>query len=212
MQYKTLKDHVYDYLSKSIQEGTIKAGDKINELDISGELNISRTPVREALIELSATGLLTSEPRKGFCVRPLDGHTAQNLYHVIGALDALAAELSINNLTEDDHNKMEGIIKDMEKAIKAKDYDLYYTLQVEFHDVYTNKTGNDELIYILSMLKKRFIKQAYPHSDKVGADLSVSNQQHRIILDLIKEKDAKALSEYLKETHWDIEYSGLDAL
>lgn len=212
MRFKTLKDHVYDYLSRKIQEGSIKPGDKINELDISGELNISRTPVREALIELSASGLLISEPRKGFRVKPIDDETARNLYLIIGSLDALAAEQSLEHMEEEDFEHMEKLIQEMDEAIEKEDYDRYYQLQLSFHDVYTEKSNNEDLIEMLHTLKMRFMKQGYTDDEKLHELLSTSNEQHKSILKLMKKKDAAALSDYVKNTHWDICHSGLDVL
>ena len=61
--YMSLKDHVYKYISDKISDGSLKPDDKINEQQISESLNISRTPIREALIQLASDGLLESTPR-----------------------------------------------------------------------------------------------------------------------------------------------------
>ena len=65
-KYKTLKDHVYDYIAEQILEGNLIPSQRINETAISQELSVSRTPVREALIQLSCEDILENVPRKGF--------------------------------------------------------------------------------------------------------------------------------------------------
>ena len=81
--YQSLKDHVYEYISNEIKNKKLNPNEKINEQAICNELNVSRTPVREALIQLSADGLLDITPRRGFRVKALSLKDAQDLYAVI---------------------------------------------------------------------------------------------------------------------------------
>ncbi len=214
MNYMSLKDHVYEYISEKIKDGSLKPDDKINEQHLSDRLNVSRTPVREALIQLAAEGLLKSEPRRGFRVKPLSLKEAKDLYQLIGSLDAMAAVLSLDNITKEDIDLMKDIQSNMCKAIKVQDFDEYYKLQIDFHNVYLNKCSNKQLIEILEQLKMRFIKQGY--SDKDGDKLievfNETNSQHLTIVSLFESKDAKTLESFLKETHWSIDYAVLDVL
>lgn len=210
--FMSLKDHVYEYISKRIQEGTIKPNDKLNEQDICNELNISRTPVREALIELAADGLLDSEPRRGFRVKPLTLEKAKDLYMIIGSLDAMAATLALDVLTKNDIAEMRELISQMDIAVTNNKLDDYYKLQVDFHNIYINKCGNEELIKILNQLKMRFIRQGYDSNEKLLQIFSQTNKEHKIILDLMEKKDADKLEHYLRNVHWDVEYSNLDVI
>ncbi|NLB21550.1 MAG: GntR family transcriptional regulator, partial [Clostridium sp.] len=203
----SLKDHVYGYISKKIKDGSIKPNDKINELQLSNELGVSRTPVREALIQLAAEGLLNSEPRRGFRVKPLDLEEARELYQLIGNLDAMAAAISIDNVTKKDISEMKELQLQMKKAIYAEDFDQYYELQIAFHDVYLNKCSNKQLIDLLKLLKMRFIKRGYSDKDhdKLSETFNETNSQHSTIISLFESKDYKTLEIFLKETHWSID-------
>ena len=68
-KYMLLKDHVYNYIVEQINAGEMVAGKKLNESAISKNLQVSRTPVREALIQLASDGLLENVPRKGFIIK-----------------------------------------------------------------------------------------------------------------------------------------------
>lgn len=214
MKIKTLKDYVYEYISKGIQEGTLKPNDKLNEQEISDRLGISRTPIREALIQLAADGLLESIPHRGFRVKPLSLKEVTELYIIIGNLDSLAATLALDNLSEEDINQMEGLKEEMDEAIKKEEYDRYYKLQIEFHDVYINKCNNKELIRILNQLRMRFIRQSYSNIDKeeLLKVLLETNEQHGAIIDLIKARDSKRLENYIKEVHWNTKYAFSDVV
>lgn len=214
MKIKTLKDYVYEYISKGIQEGTLKPNDKLNEQEISDRLGISRTPIREALIQLAADGLLESIPHRGFRVKPLSLKEVTELYIIIGNLDSLAATLALDNLSEEDINQMESLKEEMDEAIKKEEYDRYYKLQIEFHDVYINKCNNKELIRILNQLRMRFIRQSYSNIDKeeLLKVLLETNEQHGAIIDLIKARDSKRLENYIKEVHWNTKYAFSDVV
>lgn len=214
MKIKTLKDYVYEYISKGIQEGTLKPNDKLNEQEISDRLGISRTPIREALIQLAADGLLESIPHRGFRVKPLSLKEVTELYIIIGNLDSLAATLALDNLSEEDINQMESLKEEMDEAIKKEEYDRYYKLQIEFHDVYINKCNNKELIRILNQLRMRFIRQSYSNIDKeeLLKVLLETNEQHGVIIDLIKARDSKRLENYIKEVHWNTKYAFSDVV
>lgn len=212
LRFMSLKDHVYEYISKRIQDGSIKPNDKLNEQEICDELNISRTPVREALIQLAADGLLDNEPRRGFRVKPLTEEKANNLYMIIGNLDALAATLALDNLTKEDINLMRKLKSDMDDAIANQKLDEYYKLQIDFHNIYIDKCGNDELIQLLNQLKMRFIRQGYDSNEKLAEIFSETNKQHGVIVDLMEERDVEKLEHYLKTVHWNVMYSNLDVI
>ena len=107
MEFLSLKDHVYNFIAEQIRLGKLNSNEKVNEQDICQQLNISRTPVREALIQLAADGFLDSAPRRGFRVKPLTKKESEDIYRILAPLDALAAELAANYLTPEDLKSME---------------------------------------------------------------------------------------------------------
>lgn len=143
--YLSLKDHVYRYISDCINTGSLNPGDKINEAQVSETLNISRTPIREALVQLASDGYLDSLPRKGFRVKALDTTKVQQFYEIIGALDGRAAALCVPYITKEDLNQMQFLAEAMDSAIHAGLGDKYYELQVEFHNVYLDRCPNTEM-------------------------------------------------------------------
>lgn len=214
MKFMSLKDHVYEYISENLKDGSLKPDDKINEKDISDKLGVSRTPVREALIQLAAEGLLKSEPRRGFRVKPLSLKEASDLYQLIGYLDAMAAVLALDNMSEKDIDLMKSLHSKMDKSIKDDNFDKYYQFQIKFHDVYIDRCDNNELVDTLEKIRMRFIKQGYSDIDSEVLDktFNETNKQHLEIIKLFQEKNKEALEKYLKEIHWDIEYAIFDVI
>lgn len=211
--YQSLKDHVYEYISNEIKNKKLNPNEKINEQAICNELNVSRTPVREALIQLSADGLLDITPRRGFRVKALSLKDAQDLYAVIATLEIMAASIAMDKLTNEDLDKMEELLQDMDYAINHYRFRDYYKLQIDFHNIYIFKTENNPLIDTIFRLKKRFIRQSYTDekSDSVRDILLNTNQEHRLILEFFQKKNISKLKKCLKH-HWNLNYAELDSL
>lgn len=201
---ESLRNTVYKYLIQKIQNGEVKPGDKINESTICSELSLSRTPTREALIKLESDGFLMYTPNKGFTVNEIDEKCRNDVYIIIGTLDALVASLSIENIGDDDILRMNELSDKMDIAIKYQNFPDYSKYQTEFHDVYISKCNNSRLISILNDLRRTFVPQTYISGNKndLFTNLKGANNEHRRIIELFQKKDIAALQVFLKEKHW----------
>lgn len=209
----TLKDQVYNYISEEIYSGNLKADEKINEKNIINNLKISRTPVREALIQLASEGYIENIPRRGFIVKHLDEAKIAEIYSLLGILDGFAARLAYEKLNEKDFRTMDMLIFGMKKAIEDEDYSDYYNLQLEFHDIYTNKCENEELIRVTHQLKKFFLKQSYrKNREQIKKLLECSIEEHQAILDMFRTAKISELEEFLKNVHWNVKHARLDSI
>lgn len=199
-----LKDTVIDHIQKQIKFGNILPGDIINEVALSTELEVSRTPAREALLQLVANNILEKVPRKGYTPVTFSKKRKDNIHSIIGALDALAAVLAMESLTENDLMKMRELVDKIDIAIRYKNYDDYFILQDDFHNLYIDKCENPPLIDMLNTIKSGPIQYTYTNedSDRLFVILSESNEQHRKIIELFENKDGAQLEKYLKYTHW----------
>ncbi|SMB95126.1 DNA-binding transcriptional regulator, GntR family [Desulfonispora thiosulfatigenes DSM 11270] len=200
----SFRDQIINNIKSKIQYNELKPNEIINETQICNFFNVSRTPVREALIHLVADGILEKIPRKGYKVLEIDTKSKLDLYTIIATLDALAASLSVDNLTEDDIIKMHECVDKIEIAIKYTKYSDYYTLQDQFHKIYINKCDNPILIKMLNDLSLSPLHRSYisTDTDKLFATLKETNDEHRTIIKLFVEKDKEELEKYLRFDHW----------
>ena len=212
--YLSLKDHVYNYISERINAGELRPGDKVNEIQVSEQLHISRTPVREALMQLASDGYLDNLPRKGFRVKNLDIATVRQLYEIIGTLDGRAACLCVDVITEEYLAKMQFLAQAMDAAINAGLGDKYYELQVEFHDIYLKCCPNQEFERLLKRLKNNFIRKYYLFEDPDNEMrvLKDTNSQHFEMIRLFREKKAAELEQYIRDVHWNSKKAKFDAI
>jgi len=212
-EFLTLKDHVYNYIAKKIINGELNPNEKINENEIIKKMNISRTPVREALIQLASEGLLENVPRKGFVLNQVDENTAKELYAVIGLLEGYAAKLVAPIITEKELKNMEFYVSSMELAIDSNNFEMYYQLQAKFHDTYLEICENTILLDTLMQMKKKFLRKVYRKegTDDMQKVLHSTNGEHRVILDLFRQKKYDDL-EMAVRRHWNVDLAYLEAL
>ncbi len=198
------KEQIENELLRRIRYNLYDKDSIISEAKLCEELNVSRTPVREALIHLSATDLLEKVPQKGYKIREFDLKTKLDTYYVIAILDANAALLAIDLLNKDDYLAMSEYIDLMDIDIKYKKFDKYNHHQEAFHGVYVNKCGNDALIRILEQVKASIPTYLYHSSeaDRLFPVLAKLNEEHREILSLIKDKKSMELRNFLINNHW----------
>jgi len=214
MQYLSLKDHVYNYISSKINDGSLKPEDKINEQQIADSLNISRTPIREALIQLASEGCLENTPRRGFRVRVIDKNKAKEFYEIIGLLDGRIAYSTVDMITDEHIRNMKFLADSMQSAIEQGLSTKYYDLQLEFHNIYTDLCKNSEMKILLNGLKKNFLRKYYifeKDHDEISV-LKETNSQHYVIIKLFEEKKKDELERYIREVHWSEENAIFDVI
>lgn len=204
---RPLKEHVYDYIAARIESGELSAGDRISEQTICDAMGVSRTPVREALIQLASDGYLDNQPRRGFRVRGFDRQNAIEVFEIMGPLDGQAAFLACPLLTEDDVAQLRFHVGSMDLAIDSGLITKYDDIQREFHRTYTQRCGNARLIKLIDQMERHFIKRDYGSVEQETARelLRKANAEHRRILELFEAKDADGLRSYIRDTHWNIE-------
>ncbi len=202
--YTPLKERVRTYLMQKIEEGALKEGDKIVELNVCTELGISRTPVREALNQLATDGYLENIPRKGFRVKGFNEESAGSLFEIIGPLDGRAALLALPHMADRDIAQLKFLCASMDIALESSLYDRYDDLQHEFHFLYSDKCGNPKLSSLLHDLWRYFSKASYAieGDQKALANLKLANKEHKEIVALFEANDGAALQDYLRDVHW----------
>lgn len=213
-RFKTLKDHVYEYIEEQIMKGTLLPGERINENTICEELGISRTPVREALIQLTAEGVLETKARKGFVIKAVQEKEVIELYAVIGILDGFAAQLACPALTEKDFADLDFYVEAMDLAIKTGNFEMYRKQQALFHQFYIDRCGNSVLITALSRVKSKLFQKPYPDDPegKMREILYATNKDHREIVKLFRAHDAEGLFRFLLQVHWTPVYAPYDII
>lgn len=184
-------------LDRLIAEGELAPGERLNEIQLSNRFGTSRGPLREATRSLVAKGYVEVIRNRGVFVRKLSIEETLEIYDIRGALFGLAGRLLAQKMTDDMLGQLTGLVRDMEAAATAGDFDSYYPLNLQFHRSIVEASGNNALIDEYSRLvKKMHLFRA--KSLVQGGGLAVSNREHTEMLNALASGDP----ERAHATHW----------
>src|SRR6056297_3078489 len=105
-ELKPIRDRVYEILRKRIFASKYEVGTKLVETEIAEQMNVSRTPVREAFRKLEIEGLVEHKPRKGIFVKGLDKNDIKEIYSIRSVLEGLASKNAAKNINEEEREKL----------------------------------------------------------------------------------------------------------
>ena len=195
---KGLNINVYKTLKKAIYSGYMVPGKKLTETSLASMLNVSRTPIREALKKLEADNLVTRDSR-GLKVVRLSPVDVKEMYYIAGILEGSAAEMAIDNINETHISKFRDIQVKLGEAELRKEYEKWLKLNNQFHSVYLSVCSNSNLLKLLYD-NSRPLPRYWYYICSDPAILAKSYEEHEKIIDAFLNKDAR-LVRYLVENH-----------
>lgn len=198
---KSLKEQVYEYLREQFNRHNLQPGSMINMDATSKKLGISKTPLRDALIQLEMEGFVTISPRRGIFVNALTLEDIKNFYQVIGALESSALMSAAEKIKAADIRKMNRLNREMKAAIDKDNFSLFYKKNLEFHNCFVDLSQNKHLIRVVTTLKKRLYD--FPPQKEWIKEWEVSSiQEHQQIVDLIAAGKIQDAANYIHDVHW----------
>ncbi len=152
-QPASLAKMAYEAIRQSILSGQWKIGELYNEKAIAADLGISRTPAREALLELAAQGLIIFLPRRGLMVNRFTRRDVDEIFELRKAIELAAVEKITLTCPPFDLFEIEESLLKQRKAAKEKDYLAFMEADRKFHTSFSELTNNRRLIAILENLR-----------------------------------------------------------
>lgn len=128
-----ISEKLKETLEERIVTGGYPPGTRLDETELANEFSVSRTPVREALIQLSSAGLVEIRPRRGAIVAEASPKRIYEMFEVMAALEAMSVRLAARRHTEADMRVIQAAQAACEKAFQASDVDAYYYENERFH-------------------------------------------------------------------------------
>lgn len=195
---KTKKDQVYEYLHGRIVDSSLPPGTLLVERNICATLDVSRTPVREAIQDLIHEGLVNSLSNKSCVVAPISYEDIANLYDVREYMEGLAVRLCVQRIKEEELEELKGYFELMDGAITSTDYAPLFEADVSFHKRIVNSSGNIILINVYDQLRGR-ISRITRLTDRNSMSVVNSHEFHSRILEAIVERDASGAEAAIRE-------------
>ena len=187
-----LRDQVRDHLLVEMKNGSLQIGRTINLAALSRQLDVSVTPIREALTQLQQAHIIKAVPNRGFIISDLDVKEAEDLYNLVASLEVMAIENS-----EFDTNIIDELKKQQEVFENAEDALSRIQADLDFHHLLTKGYDNKLALQILSELRTRifFYERAFMSDD---AFYNKSDNQHDSIISAISDDNVPTASLLLK--------------
>jgi DNA-binding GntR family transcriptional regulator len=198
LENRTLREQVADHLREEILASRLSPGTELGEVMLARSLGISRGPLREALGQLAAEGLVTIVPRRGAVVKTLTRQEFMDAYQVREALESLAVKLAVPRLTESDRAELRRMCEEMETVAAAGNTERFFEINHEFHGLLVHASGNQKLEDMHTQLiaqMGRLLKK----SVELRGGVMQSAVEHRRILAAVDAGDAVQAARLLEE-------------
>jgi len=191
-EVKPLREIIAATIRNYIIEGKIKPGERLLEPNVAKLLGVSRTPLREAFLQLESEGFLKFNPRKGALVTETSLEDAEETYEIKGALETLAASLASSNITNQQIDELIIINKRMESIAnsKKKDYKSFLELNSIFHQKIYELCGNEKLKKTIKTLRNQTLRYNYIFLSLLS-HLNESVNEHYEIIQALKKGNQK---------------------
>lgn len=183
-------DMVYAVLHEAILSGMLSPGQRLAEVAFASLFNVSRTPVREALVRLEMTGLAHRVPRRGLVVGQITPQEIVEVYVVRETIDGLAAALAAQFATPGDIAHLASINGEFARAAERGDTSEMARLNLEFHTAIAAAARNSLLVQFLEHihhLVRRFPGTTFQHRGRA----TVAIEEHEQLIAAIRAGDAE---------------------
>jgi len=181
-----LAEDVARYVRKRIFDGTYAAGQYIRLDQLATELGVSVTPVREALFVLSAEGLLSQQPRRGFVVVSLTGRDLTDVANVQAHIGGELAARAAVNITDEQLRELEKVQTELEDAYASDDDDRAVRLNHKFHKAINVAADSPKLAQLMSQITRYAPESVFP---TITGWPDQSTEHHRKLLAALEERD-----------------------
>ncbi len=194
-----LSPAIAEELKRLIYSGEIQPGDRLNEAALALRMGTSRGPIREAIRMLAGLGLVTAVPNRGVFVRQISVREMLEIYEMRALIFGFAAERACEHLDDAHRVELEQLLGQMDAACEAGESTGYYELNLRFHALILQLSGNqrahqayDDHVKELHLFRRRYFN--------APGNMRRSNAEHRAIFEAIA-KGAASRARTLAERH-----------
>jgi DNA-binding GntR family transcriptional regulator len=185
-------------LAEAILEGRLRPGDRLTEAMLARRFKVSRTPIREALRELAASGLIEMRPHRGAQVRALPLETMVHMLEVMAELEGFCARLAARRMSDAQRRELARLHKDYRALAAADDRDGYFQVSMRFHELIY--AGSQNPVLEATAMRIRLQVSAYRRFQlRAPGRLEQSLAEHTAILEAIVARDAEAADRLMRE-------------
>jgi len=199
---KSLREQVYDHLRAELRRGSLDTGAFLDLNRLAEDLGVSRTPLRDALIQLEVEGFVTIAPRRGVAVRSLEVKDIQDIYQLVGALEGAALLAVAPSLSAGDLAHLRELDQKALGAIEAGSPEAFHEHNYAFHDFFLHRYGNG-LITALVHRKKQQLYEWNRRFERLHVTWEHSGiHEHEEVLRRLERGAFDEAAAFLRDVHW----------
>ncbi len=195
----SLVEKIRLHLEDQIIAGKLKPRQRLVEEEIGREMGVSRSPVREALRALERDGLITLTPGKGARVADLTPEEVDDVYAVRSRLGGLLFAISAQHFSAPGLNRIEQVLREMERVVSEGDIHRYFLLDLEFDEIVMAACPNKKLLNVWRNLGRSILRYRYFSFFPPGR-LLASLEYHRLLVSALRRRDAATADRLVQET------------
>ena len=194
-----LRTQIYEYLRLELKEENLIPGMFVSMNQIMKHLNISRTPLRDALLQLQSEGFVTFLPQRGIRINELTQKDIENMYEMLGALDSRILLAVFEKIGKHEIEQMKQINKEMEESLDEENFMRYWNLNTAFHNVYLDLSSNTLILYHINIVRQRLFE--FSKKDWSFRRKQVIHREHETLIELIEKGDAITAADFMRDQH-----------
>jgi len=188
---------VRETLEERIVDGTYAPGTRLDEVALAKEFGVSRTPIRETLIQLSSSGMIDLRPRRGAIVAEMSPHRLCEMFEVMAELEAMCGRLAARRMTDEEHAALAAVHERCEQARDSASIDDYFAHNEDFHRLIYAASHNAFLVEQASSLQRRL--RPYRRLQlRLRNRLKNSYSEHQGIVDALAKGDGELAAQRLR--------------
>jgi len=198
-------------ISKSLEleilTGKLGPGEKLDEVKLAKRFEVSRTPIREAIAELAAGGLVETRPRRSAIVATFSIQQIFDMYEVLAVLEGLCAGLAARRMSEEERTALKNLHDKMAKLVDSNDWSQYYLMDLKFHQLIYTGSHNTFLEEEALSIRNRMMPYRRVYMEAPNR-VELPYQEHSRIIETIMDRDSAAAETSFKE-HSSIRADGI---
>jgi DNA-binding GntR family transcriptional regulator len=199
MEHPSLRDKAYMAIKQKLLHREIQPGERIREDLLAEEISMSRTPIREAITQLTTEGFIVSLPRRGLFCASITREEMLEFLKIREALETLAVEACIERATDTEIDRLETLLGKYERALISGPRLEASTLDSQFHKTIAETSRNKKLIRFIGEIGDFMcLARSKERPDLTPEEKNTSIRQHRSILDAIRARDISRAVESMR--------------
>ena len=195
---ETRANTIRDALEQEIISGVRFPGERLDEPQLTRQFKVSRTPVREALVELATSGLVEMRPHRSAVVAEIGAGQVIQMYEVLAELEGLSARLAVRRMTRDERSALAAQHARIERLIEADGTDKFPALNKTFHDMIHVGAHNDILRAEIDGLNKRLAPYRRIYREE-PLDLRIPYEEHDGVVAAVLDRDEKSAEQIFRD-------------